>query len=251
MAGKLAIAPDVLNIIGRATTDGNNFFLPPGALDRDTYTRVNKVLELVGGKWNRSAKAHVFAGPANDAVESILITGEVIDLKKALQAFYTPVDLANRIVQMAGVTAGMHVLEPSAGGGAIAKAVLATGATVGCIEINPAAVKGLANEGIEAIERDFLTVEPINVFDRVVMNPPFTGGQDVKHVTHALSFLKPGGRLVSIMSPTWRYRDQRWAGEFRDLLAAHNGTVTEVPAGAFKESGTMIQTVIVTMDKTQ
>ena len=32
------------------------------------------------------------------------------------------------------------------------------------------------------------------------MNPPFENGRDIDHVTHALSLLKPGGRLVAIMS---------------------------------------------------
>ena len=249
MAGKMAIAPDVLSVIGRATTEGNNFFLPPGQLDRDTYTRVNKVLELVGGKWNRSAQAHVFAVPANDAIESILITGKVVDLKKALQAFYTPAALVAEVVALADIKPGMTVLEPSAGVGSIALVAKAAGGVVTCVEIDRPTFDKLVASGGEGCCVDFLTFAPDISFDRVVMNPPFTGGQDVKHVTHALSLLKPGGRLVSIMSPSWRYRDQRWASDFRDLLAENNGTVSEVPAGAFKESGTMIQTVIVTMDK--
>jgi len=244
-----AIAADVQSIIGSATTDGNNFYLPPGKMDRDTYTRVNKVLELVGGKWNRSARAHVFQGPANDAVESILLTGEVIDLKKALQAFYTPDSLAAEVVTLAGVQPGMSVLEPSAGIGAIALKAKAAGGHVTCIEIDRGTFDRLVEAGGEGCCMDFLSYNPERQFDRVVMNPPFTGGQDVRHVTHALSLLKPGGRLVSIMSPTWRYRDQRWASDFRELVAAHNGTIAEVPAGAFKGSGTMIQTVIVTLDR--
>ena len=33
-------------------------------------------------------------------------------------------------------------------------------------------------------------------FDAVVMNPPFYGRHYIKHVNHALKFLKPGGVLV-------------------------------------------------------
>jgi hypothetical protein len=34
-----------------------------GQLDRPTYVAVNKILDLMGGKWNRGAKAHVSPEP--------------------------------------------------------------------------------------------------------------------------------------------------------------------------------------------
>ena len=71
------------------------------------------------------------------------------------------------------------------------------------------------------------------------MNPPFTKGQDIKHVNHALQFLKPGGKLVAIMAGNdkskW-FDSLEWCYEIED-----------VPAGAFKESGTNVATIIVTI----
>lgn len=90
-------------------------------------------------------------------------------------------------------------------------------------------------------------------FDRIVMNPPFADGQDVKHVIHAYGLLSEGGRLVSIMSPSWRFNSASKFVAFRewlDILAADGRlTVEDLPAGTFKESGTDIATVIVALQK--
>ena len=37
-------------------------------------------------------------------------------------------------------------------------------------------------------------------YDRIIANPPFTKNQDIDHVMQMWNFLKPGGRIVSIMS---------------------------------------------------
>ena len=56
---------------------------------------------------------------------------------------------------------------------------------------------------------DFLETTPEPVYDRVIMNPPFTRGADAKHVLHALGFVKPGGLLVSVMSNGASYRGDK------------------------------------------
>jgi hypothetical protein len=85
--------------------------------------------------------------------------------------------------------------------------------------------------------------------DVVLMNPPFSKGQDVKHVTHALGFLKPGGRLVAIMGAGVTFRQDKRTNEFRELVQAMGGTIERLPEGSFKSSGTMVNTVIVVIDK--
>ncbi len=71
---------------------------------------------------------------------------------------------------------------------------------------------------------------------------------DIDHVLHAYKFLKPGGRLVSIMASGVIFRENRKTVEFRKLLNAC-GTFEHNPVGSFKESGTMVNTVIIVMDK--
>ena len=42
----------------RCSYDGNT--LRMAQMDRKLYERVNKILVLLGGKWNRGQKAHIF-----------------------------------------------------------------------------------------------------------------------------------------------------------------------------------------------
>ena len=95
---------------------------------------------------------------------------------------------------------------------------------------------------------DFLKAAPVQKFDRVVMNPPFSRQADIDHVTHAARFLKPGGRMVAIMSAGTIFRQNSKAVAFRGWLEALGGTLEDLPDGAFKASGTMVRTCIVSFD---
>lgn len=80
------------------------------------------------------------------------------------------------------------------------------------------------------------------------MNPPFSRQADIKHVSHALKFLKPNGRLVSVMASSMTFRSNKLTTEFRELIDLRNGWIEKLPEGAFKSSGTMVNTVIVVID---
>jgi len=86
-------------------------------------------------------------------------------------------------------------------------------------------------------------------YDRIVMNPPFEKGQDVKHVLHAYSLLKPGGRVVAIMGAGVSFRQDKLYRDFRQTLRALGGTMEKLPPGSFKASGTGVNAVVVTLDK--
>ena len=68
------------------------------------------------------------------------------------------------------------------------------------------------------------------------MNPPFYGQHYAKHVNHALKFLKPSGTLTAILPITARYDHGLLAGSWQDL-----------PVGSFSESGTNINTTVLTI----
>jgi 16S rRNA G1207 methylase RsmC len=86
------------------------------------------------------------------------------------------------------------------------------------------------------------------LYDRILMNPPFSKQQDIDHVLHAWKFLKPGGRLVAIMSGGTDYRTNKKAVAFQNLVAEH-GHIEPLPEGSFEESGTGVNTVLVVLDK--
>lgn len=85
------IPEEVLDVLGRCRVEEDTLFLPDVQLDRKLYVAVNKVLESMGGKWNRKAKGHVFeSGKPAEMLEVVLLTHEVRDLKKEFQFFPTP-----------------------------------------------------------------------------------------------------------------------------------------------------------------
>jgi 16S rRNA G1207 methylase RsmC len=86
--------------------------------------------------------------------------------------------------------------------------------------------------------------------DRVViMNPPFANGQEVEHVLHAWRFVKPGGRLVAVMSASAPTRSTALYRALQELVAAEGGTFTPLPSGSFKEACTNVETVALVLDK--
>jgi ParB family transcriptional regulator, chromosome partitioning protein len=87
------------------------------------------------------------------------------------------------------------------------------------------------------------------LFDRVIANPPFEKQADIDHVLHAWAHLKPGGRLVSVMSAGVTFREDRKTRAFRDFLNEHGALVETNPEGAFKESGTGVSTVLVAITR--
>lgn len=241
----------VLNALSNALMDGPRLTLT-GTLDRALYTQTNKVLEAAGGKWDKKSKAHLFPVDAADAMEQIIQTGEVTLIRTIQQDFGyfpSPPAVVARLLELAAIDAGMRVLEPSAGKGAIAYACAAQGATVDCYELLEANFAALAGDTkLGAVQRgDFLAVQPEPAYERVVMNPPFAKQADIHHVSHALKFLKSDGLLVAVMSGSVSFRDNKLTQDFRDLIRARGGDIEALPEGSFKESGTMVRTLIVTI----
>lgn len=238
---------EVLAVLDRAHTDGNSLFLV-GQLDRRLYERTNKVLEAAGGKWNRKAKAHIFDGGAADAMEQIILTGE-ITVPQDFGFFPTPAPVVERLIELADITPGMTALEPSAGTGNIVAGLHAAGAVVDAIELLDKNIAALKSQGLATLigTGDFLETPAQPLYDRVVMNPPFERQADIKHVAHALRFIKPGGLLVSVMSASVTFRDNKLTADFRALIRERGGDIEALPEGSFKSSGTGVNTVIVTI----
>ncbi|MBK3582262.1 methyltransferase [Streptomyces sp. MBT57] len=252
----MRIPADVLAALSdRTKTDGHRLMLVGPRLTPTLYQRVNEVFEAVGGRWTKTEGVHLFPVHAAEALAPVLATGEVVTLgeKRTLaQYFPTPEPVVDQLITLAALEPGMTVLEPSAGSGAIATAAAARGAIVDCIERDPgyAAVLSDTHVARQVQVADFLTIPAEPRFDRVLMNPPFTRGTDIAHVTHALRFLKPNGLLVSVMS--WTVTEQTGSTTvFRKLVEQRGALVEALPARAFAQSGTTVGTVLVTIPATR
>lgn len=245
----MKISESVLSVLSVAETDGNILFLT-GDLDRKMYLETNKVLEAAGGKWNRKLNGHLFETDAGSRLDEILTTGEVDVPKDEFNFFPSPPDVVSRLMDEAEIVAGMTVLEPSAGDGAIASKCLMAGAIVDCRELMPQNYDKLKQTaGYNSVTLvDFLALEPVPKYDRVVMNPPFMKQLDIVHVTHALKFLKPGGRLVSVMSSSVLYRKNKRTTDFLAMVDSYGGVIDKLPDESFKSSGTKVGTVVVVIN---
>lgn len=251
----------VLHVLKGAEVAGNKLTLV-GKLDRKLYVATNDVLAAVGGKWDRKAGAHVFEDDIEDVIGQLIENGAYTKSKQEFGFFETPDQIVALMLGAANIRDGMKVLEPSAGRGSIALAILQKSRPemLVCVEIQElnidkldmrvcnATAEWAGRDNFPVICGDFLSQKPDPIFDRVVMNPPFSRRADIHHITHALKFLKPGGRLVAIASASVSYRDDRLGIEFRLMVQKHHGTIAALPTGSFKESGTGVNTVLITMD---
>lgn len=249
----MKVDTDVLLILERSECLGTCLRLPKSQLERPLYMRVDAALKAAGGKWDRKAGGHLFQGSAADAIEALILTGEIAK-PQDFGFFETPVELARRVIRLSELTPGMTVLEPSAGKGRLADLARGAGGHVLCVELLSKNCEVLLAKQHSVIPmQDFLAFDvPILParFDRVVMNPPFAGRADIHHIMHAAKFLKPGGRLVSIASASVLFRQDKLACAFRDFIGASEGigSIEALPEGSFKESGTMVNTALVIYD---
>lgn len=162
-------------------------------------------------------------------------------ISKDLQFYWSPAEVIERALEYAGVynlrewrnnpPEPLNVLEPSCGDGRIMDAVRSRGHRCFGIEYHAGRAAEARSKGHNVLTANFLECPTKPEFDMVVMNPPFYGRHYVKHVRHALRFLKPGGKLLSILPATAHYDHGELEGEWRDL-----------PVASFADSGTNVPT---------
>ena len=159
-------------------------------------------------------------------------------LSKDLQYYPTPKAVVDRVIDHIYQVKGKRYLEPSCGCGRFMDALRAKGAQVFGVEVDAGRVAECRAKGHGVHHGNFLEFlfRPSELFDGVIMNPPFYGKHYVKHVEHALHFIKPGGTLTAILPVTARYDHKLLKGSWDDL-----------PVGSFSESGTNINTTILTI----
>lgn len=169
--------------------------------------------------------------------------------------FPTPKTVIGKMLDRAKIEPGMSVLEPSAGKGDILDALKSRHpeAQAKALEISGDLRAVIEGKGHTVAGEDFL--EHGEKYDRVIGNPPFENHQDIDHLRHAYSLLKPGGRVVFVMSSGPFFREQNKDREFREWFDSIGGEVEDLPQGSFAGSDafrqTGVSTKLVTIDKPQ
>lgn len=240
------IKHDILQVLSECTTNGNLLSLPD-QLDRNLYVRVDKVLKAAGGKWQSKKRAHVFNGESADALDQMLLTGSVT-MPQDFGFFPTPLPVAEQAVELLDVREGMKVLEPNAGRADLVKPIVGK-AVIDCIELYEPNIEHLNTiAGLNNVTHgDFLGMSPDPIYDRVLMNPPFLRYSYARHILHAYKWLRPGGRLVAIASGNLLWQDCKPLQALKELIEANGGDILELPNDAFKSSGVMVKTVLISI----
>lgn len=241
----------VEQILQQCTVEGNIVKLPSIHLDRKTYLDVAKKLNLIGGKWKGGrVSGFVFEQDPAELLMQIA-SGENRNLSKEYQFFETPQPLADKIVALADINESHSILEPSAGRGALIKAIneVLPGKTVDCYEmmqLNQSFLKNLPTANIKSA--DFLQNDG-TTYDRIIANPPFSLNQDIVHIQEMYTLLNSGGCIVSVASTHWQHSNNYSEKRFKDWLKFVDAKIIPVEAGSFKTSGTNVAAVILLINR--
>lgn len=180
--------------------------------DKTARAQAAKVLESIGGVLvkagpNQNVEIWEFDYEPGKVLGEIVASGCIPD-QKSHQYYPTPAKLAEIAAELAEIGDEHKCLEPSAGQGGLAQYMPAERTT--CVEISKLHCKVLEAKGFHVEQADFIawadTVK-YPIFDRVLMNPPFSEGRWLAHVEAAASLVQKGGRLVAILPSGARNKD--------------------------------------------
>jgi hypothetical protein len=227
------------------------------------YTQVDRALSRLagGGRWDRKERAHVYNQDPRPGLETLTGTAVIpppcATRDKEMSYWATPPALAKELVHGLHLTPAMRVLEPSAGDGALVRAIREEYLLVPITAVEPDYVRRIVLRGSTAIGlhvrnctfEDYAALPDTDGFDAVVMNPPFTlpGHRYAwaEHLALAWDLLAPGGQLRAIVPASLGFGRQRLIAAARNLITEAGGTWRKTGPGAFQSSGTGVHTLIV------
>lgn len=174
--------------------------------DKHIKREVAKVLTYIGGTQAQKDDAEfLFDYDATDVIAELLSSGCVPDVRSH-QYFPTPLRVAFDAMELAEIGENDTCLEPSAGQGALADAILGCD-DITCVEINRINCKVLEQKGYYVEQADFLDWETGMKFSRILMNPPYSEGRWQRHLEKAAELLTSDGRLVAILPASAKDKD--------------------------------------------
>ena len=107
---------------------------------------------------------------------------------------------------------------------------------VECFEINSDLHQALTLLDFQPLDRDFLFATPRPMYDRVLMNPPFSKDAYIDHVRAAYDWLAPGGELVAVLPNGYQSSRSLQRRNFSDWLDDLDASRYDNPADAFTKS---------------
>lgn len=242
-ASRKDLYPAVIDALAGASYTENLMRLTCGQLERQEFSQIKEVAEIIRGQWV-GGKKQGFVFP--DEIDPEIIMWDIISKgrmppKNQYSLFSTPKSVIDIMINdLIGDEIDWieqpKILEPSAGLGGIALALQERyqNGTVTAVEIDEINVKMMSKKGIDAIHSDFLKTSWVEEFDLVVMNPPFDGTTCAHHFLHAYKAMKRNGMIVCIL-PSEVARRATSAKPVADMmnLINRNGGIEELPERSF------------------
>ena len=236
-----------------------------------TWAEYKEVMERLGGKYTSKKRGFAFAYDPAELIKQVWAT-KTLPARNPFAFFPTPREVVDQLIELIVAdderigwptfkNAPHRILEPSAGTGAISKRikeVMDKGCVLEILELDPlnrAVLRKHFELGRELKEQpDFLQFVPAHPYDVIIMNPPFSVDSNpyvyIDHINHAMSMLDTGGKLAAVAPVGFTFRDDKKSVAFlRDVC--NMGGWVELGGGAFKKSGTMANTVLIYMTKTE
>jgi phospholipid N-methyltransferase len=166
-------------------------------------------------------------------------------------------ELTEIMLEQVVIEARMQALEPSAGSGELAEAMRNQGIEVDVIERDPRFQLLLFQQGFRLVGQDFLACQPIQQYDLILMNPPFSASihqrsVDLLHIKRAYDeFLAANGQLVSVVSNSMKHTSCPRVQRFRSFLHRVQAELIELPLEIFWNSDrpVMVESRLVVIKK--
>jgi hypothetical protein len=215
----MIIDRNISDILRQWKFEWNKYFLPKIQLERKEYLKCNDVLTSLWLIWNKWKKAHITDEETEwlqETLNEILDIWEVQTIKELrdkYQFFETPYWIAKRMEELLEVRQCDRILEPSAWHGAIASIVDYGTCSLTCVELDPIKcniLRSKLRDKTEIINIDFLEYKTDDLFDRIILNPPFSSNQSIKHILHSYDLLKEWWILVWLVPANFleKYKDK-------------------------------------------
>jgi predicted RNA methylase len=146
--------------------------------------------------------------------------------------------------------AGKFILEPSAGKGDIADFVTAqkySKVSVDCIELDPNLQHVLRGKGHSVVGSDFLNFKPTIRYDMILMNPPFSNGDE--HLLHAWDIAANTDIVCILNAQTIRNPHTKRRQLLQSIISEHGKVEYHSAAFTQAERTTNVEIAIVRLTK--
>ena len=258
----IKLSQEILDVLEKSVISNFHILRIPTISDK-LYDELVWAVNSIGGTWSERYKGFIFATDPKDILEDLLEDGEYeLDSeavwRESVQFYPTPLSVVSEIIALAELKAGDRVLEPSAGHGNILSLLPAYVSAI-AVEYDPNNYSVLlekqkqgqfAVEDLKISQGDFLATTGL-LYNKVIMNPPFSKFQDLKHIVHALDMLEEGGTLVAVMGENSLIRSQynEEANGYMNVIRSYKHEILYLRECSFVESGTTVNTIVVKVVK--